>query len=67
MCENIEEVMGMFSKELYELDKNTAEFMVDEFGRIIEEQKVLLAEKDNALAEMAAELARLKTLIKQNK
>ena len=30
LCNNIEEVMGMFSEELYELDRNTAKFMVDD-------------------------------------
>lgn len=30
ICRNIEEVMGMFSKELYELDKNTVQYMIDE-------------------------------------
>ena len=50
MCQNIEGVMNMFSKELYELDKNTAELMVDEFSRTIEEQKMLLTEKENIIA-----------------
>ncbi len=66
MCENIEEVMGMFSEELYELDKNTYDFMVDEFGRIIEEQKGLIAEKDNTIAEQNAEIERLQALLKSN-
>ena len=30
ICENIEQVMGMFSKELYELDRNTVQYMIDE-------------------------------------
>ena len=51
MCENIEEVMGMFSEELYELDKNTYDFMVDEFGRMVEEQKALIAEQNITIAE----------------
>lgn len=70
MCENIEEVMGMFSEELYELDRNTAMFMVDEFSKTIEEQKKLLAElntelaqKKNALAEQDSILAEQSSVI----
>ena len=29
ICQNIEQVMGMFSKELYELDRNTVRYMID--------------------------------------
>ena len=63
MCENIEGVMNMFSEELYELDKNTAEFMVDEFSRVIEEQKALLAEKDSELVKKNSELAEKDAMI----
>ena len=59
LCQNIEEVMGMFSKELFELDRNTAEFMVDEFGKTIEQQKIQLAEKDSIIAEKDALIAKL--------
>ncbi len=30
ICQNIEKVMEMFSKELYELDRNTVQYMIDE-------------------------------------
>ena len=30
ICLNVERVMDMFSKELYELDKNTVQYMIDE-------------------------------------
>ena len=33
MCQNIEKVMGMFSKELYELDRNTVQYMIDELQK----------------------------------
>ncbi len=67
MCENIEGVMNMFSEELYELDKNTAEFMVDEFSRVIEEQKALLAEKDSELAQKDAMIAELQKKLEEQK
>ena len=30
ICENVEEVVRMFSKELQELDRNTVKFMIEE-------------------------------------
>lgn len=33
ICQNIEQVMGMFSKELYELDRNTVWYMIDELKK----------------------------------
>ncbi len=65
MCENIEGVMSMFSKELYQLDKNSAEFMVDEYGRIIEEQKVLLAQREDELQQKDAIIAQLRKRLKE--
>ena len=57
MCENIEGVMSMFSEELYQLDKNTAEFMVDEYGRMVEEQKAMLAQLGKEIARKEDEIA----------
>ncbi len=39
ICLNVERVMEMFSKELYELDKNTVQYMIDEMQETIDEQK----------------------------
>ena len=39
ICQNIEEVMRMFSKELYELDKNTVQYMIDELEEQVETYK----------------------------
>mgnify|MGYP002535121415 FL=1 len=33
ICRNMEDVMGFFSEELYEMDRNTAEYMVDEMKK----------------------------------
>ncbi|PWJ51591.1 PD-(D/E)XK nuclease family transposase [Faecalicatena contorta] len=49
MCLNMERVMGMFSKELRELDRNTVQYM-------IEEQKKNLAEKQKEVAEKQKEV-----------
>lgn len=39
ICRNIEEVMEMFSKELYELDRNTVQYMIDELQDEIDRLK----------------------------
>lgn len=39
ICLNVERVMEMFSKELYELDRNTVQYMIDEMQDTIDEQK----------------------------
>lgn len=39
ICCNVEEVMRMFSKELYELDKNTVQYMIDEMQDTIDAQQ----------------------------
>ena len=36
LCRNTEKVMGMFSKELQELDENTLQYMIDEMQDQIE-------------------------------
>ena len=65
MCENIEGVMSMFSEELYQLDKNTAEFMVDEYGRMVEEQKAMLAQLGKEIARKEDEIAQKEDEIAQ--
>ena len=49
ICRNIEEVMGMFSKELLEMDKNTVELMIDEMQDEIKQQKEMIEEKDTII------------------
>lgn len=39
ICRNTERVMEMFAKELYELDKNTVQYMIDEMQDTIDTQK----------------------------
>ena len=58
LCLNTEKVMGMFSKELAELDRNTVDYMVDQMQQeideqkdVIDEQKDIISEKDRALDE----------------
>ena len=52
ICLNLERVMDMFSKELYELDKNTVQYMIDE-----QEQKI--GEMQKTIDEMQEEHIKL--------
>ena len=49
ICRNTEKVMGMFSKELQELDENTVQYMIDEMQDQIEEKDEQLQEKDKQI------------------
>jgi len=53
ICLNMENIMGIFSEELYELDKNTVQYMIDEMQDTINEQKdtisTLQSTLDNAI------------------
>ena len=52
ICLNVERVMDMFSKELYELDKNTVQYMIDEQEQKIGEQKQRIDEQKQKIGEM---------------
>ena len=49
LCQNTERVMDMYSKELAEMDHNTAEYMVDEMQKDLDEAREIIQEKDNEL------------------
>ena len=61
MCRNVENVMGFFSEELREMDRNTVRYMIDELQRKVDTQKALLEEKDAVIAEKDAIIANLQT------
>lgn len=74
ICRNVEKVMGMFSKELYELDRNTVQYMIDEMQEEINERKRAmdellrkLTEKQEELAKRDEEIARKKEEIAREK
>ena len=48
LCRNTEKVMGMFSKELLEMDRNTVKLMIDEMQDEVDE---LIKERDEAARE----------------
>ena len=47
MCRSTERVMGMFSRELKELDDNTVEFMIDELKEMVDKEKARAEEAEN--------------------
>ncbi|MCM1128082.1 MAG: hypothetical protein NC429_16630, partial [Lachnospiraceae bacterium] len=56
ICLNVERVMDMFSKELYELDKNTVQYMIDEMQETIDQQKDKLGEQESAISKREAKI-----------
>ena len=75
LCQNMEKVMNMFSKELQELDRNTVQYMIDEMQNeidalklekdsVLAEKEAALSEKDREIAELKAQLSRLSSGIK---
>ena len=63
MCRNVENVMGFFSEELREMDRNTVRYMIDELQKEVDTQKTLLEEKDTVIAEKDAIIAKKDALI----
>lgn len=56
ICRNIEEVMGMFSKELRELDRNTVLYMIDEMQDEIDQKKIQLQDTESKLNDAHTQL-----------
>ena len=49
MCRNMEDIMGLFSKELRELDRNTVQLMIDEMQEKLEQKREELKHKSEEL------------------
>ena len=59
LCRNMEDVMGLFSKELRELDRNTVQYMIDVMQDEIDASKKLITEQEQQLSEKDQQLKRL--------
>lgn len=66
-CRNTEVMMGLFSEELIEMDKNTVEFMIDQMQDVIDEQKEKIVENEKQLAESEKQLAENEKRIREQK
>ena len=60
LCRNVEKVMGLFSKELQILDKNTVQYMIDQMQDTIDEQKNTIGEQQNIIQEQQTIIEQLK-------
>ncbi|MDO5423108.1 MAG: PD-(D/E)XK nuclease family transposase [Eubacteriales bacterium] len=67
ICRNMENVMGFFSDELKILDRNTAQYMIDEMQVELEQKKAELAQHEEELAQNKALLAQQETSLVQQK
>jgi len=67
MCRNTERMMGIFSKELAELDKNTVQYMIDEMQDTIDAQREQISQKDEQLSQMDEQLSIMGETIKEMK
>ncbi len=56
MCQNVEKVMEMFSKELIQLDRNTVQYMIDEMQDTIDVQKETIDTQKEALEAKQSQL-----------
>ena len=67
LCRDTERIMGIFSKELEELDKNTVQYMIDEMQDTIDAQKEQLSRKDEQLNQKDATIEQLQKQIRELK
>ena len=67
LCRDTERIMGIFSKELEELDKNTVQYMIDEMQDTIDAQKEQLSRKDEQLSQKDATIEQLQKQIRELK
>ena len=67
MCQNVEKVMEMFSKELIQLDRNTVQYMIDEMQDTIDVHKEELEAKQETIDTQKGELERQKATISTQK
>ena len=61
MCRNVENVMGFFSEELREMDRNTVRYMINELQKEVNLQKAAIAEKDSTIAALQARIRELES------
>ena len=65
LCQNTERVMNMYSKELAQLDHNTAEYMVDEMQKDLDEARSIIRENKATIQSQSDELEKAYALIEE--
>lgn len=67
ICRNMEVVMGFFSEELREMDRNTVQLMIDEMQEELDRKRGELEKTSEELARNKGELAQSKEELAQSK
>ena len=67
LCRNVEKVMGLCSKELQIVDKNTVQYMIDQMQDTIDEQQNTIAQKNELLASQEVLLQQKESELEQLK
>ncbi|MBQ1208223.1 MAG: hypothetical protein IIX65_06800, partial [Lachnospiraceae bacterium] len=67
MCESVEDMMGLFSKELAIMDSNTVTYMMDEMQAEIDKQKELIDQNIDKIYQQKVEIDQQKVEIDQQK
>lgn len=67
ICRNVEDVMGLFSKELLEMDRNTVRYMMDEMQEEINRKKKELEESTHELEERRSQLEESKSQLEERR
>ena len=67
MFRNMEEIMGLFSKELRELDRNTVQLMIDEMQEELEQKKKEAEQVKQKLEQKKEEAEQVKQELEQQK
>ena len=57
LCRNVEKVMGMFSKELQKMDRNTVQYMIDEMQDQIDRQMDQIDRQMDQIGRQADQIA----------
>ena len=63
LCQNIERVMEMWSKELQILDRNTVKYMIDELQEQLDDANATIANMGSSLADKDATITNLQSTI----
>lgn len=65
ICQNIEEVMNMFSKELRELDRNTVQLMIDEMQEELNRERQKAKQRELELNQERQKVGQMNLELKQ--
>ena len=58
---NPEELMNMFSEALLKMDRNTANYMIEEMKKDVEEKEKIIEEQASTIEELRAKIAKLES------